>query len=146
MDKGVTVYLPMVDSIRKWKDRKKKIRIPLFNSYVFVCINLKDRYTALQTDGVVRIISFSGEPAVIPDWQIQQLKQLIEIPDAIQLESYFNAGDWVEITEGPFIGVKGRLKEMRGETRLVVNIDGIMQSVSVVVDPTTVRKIEPVVI
>ncbi len=144
IEKGVVAFLPVVERVRQWKDRKKRVEMPLFNSYVFVRIDLKDRYYSLQTHGVVRLVSFGGNPASIPDWQIEQLQQVIKHPDTLELEHYLREGDWVEVTAGPFKGVKGRLKELRGQTRLVINIDGIYQSVSFVIDKDQVEKMEEV--
>ena len=142
-EKKIEAFLPLVERVRQWKDRKKRVMMPLFNSYVFVHIELKDRFAALQTKGVVRMVSFGGVPAAIPDWQIEQLRRLIEHPDTLQLEEYLREGDWVEVTDGPFMGIKGRLRELRNETRVVINIDGIYQSASFVVDKKLVRKIPP---
>lgn len=144
IEKGVVAFLPVVERVRQWKDRKKRVEMPLFNSYVFVRIDLKDRYYSLQTHGVVRLVSFGGNPASIPDWQIEQLQQVIKHPDTLELEHYLREGDWVEVTAGPFKGVKGRLKELRGQTRLVINIDGIYQSVSFIIDKDQVEKMEEV--
>ena len=144
IEKGVVAFLPVVERVRQWKDRKKRVEMPLFNSYVFVRIDLKDRYYSLQTHGVVRLVSFGGNPASIPDWQIEQLQQVIKHPDTLELEHYLREGDWVEVTAGPFKGVKGRLKELRGQTRLVINIDGIYQSVSFIIDKDQVEKMEKV--
>ncbi|GAB4335077.1 MAG: UpxY family transcription antiterminator [Calditrichia bacterium] len=141
-EKGIEAFVPMVEQVRQWKDRKKRVEMPLFNSYVFVHIDLRDRYSALQTHGVVRMVSFGGEPARIPDWQIEQLRRVIEHPETLQLENYLREGDWVEVVDGPFRGIKGRLRELRGETRVVINIDGIFQSASFVVDKGLVKKIE----
>ncbi len=142
MEKGVEAFLPLIETVRQWKDRRKKVQMPLFSSYVFVRIELKDRLRALQTHGVVRMVSFGGVPAAIPDWQIEQLRRVIRHPDTLQLETYLNEGDWVEIVDGPFRGIRGILRELRGETRVVINIDGIYQSASFVVDKALVRKIE----
>ena len=141
-EKKVESFLPMVEEIRQWKDRRRKVSLPLFTSYVFICLDLKDRFAALQTHGVVRMVSFGGVPAAIPDWQIEQLKRVIKYPETLQLETYLREGDWVEITDGPFIGIRGRLRELRGETRVVMNIDGIFQSASFVVEKPLVRKID----
>jgi transcription antitermination factor NusG len=145
IDKGVNAFLPVVERVRQWKDRKKRVEMPLFNSYVFIRIDLKDRYYSLQTHGVVRLVSFGGKPAMIPDWQIEQLQTVIKHPETLELEHYLREGDWVQVTTGPFKGVKGRLKELRGQTRLVINIDGIYQSASFVIDKELVEKIESVV-
>ncbi len=142
LEKQIEAFLPMVERVRQWKDRKKRVMMPLFNSYVFVHIDLKDRFDALRTKGVVRMVSFGGVPAAIPDWQIEQLRRLIEYPDTLQLEEYLREGDWVEVVDGPFRGIKGRLREMRNETRVVINIDGIYQSASFVIDKSLVRKIK----
>jgi transcription antitermination factor NusG len=144
IEKEVDAFLPVVERVRQWKDRKKRVEMPLFNSYVFIRIDLKDRYYSLQTHGVVRLVSFGGKPASIPDWQIEQLQQVIKHPETLELENYLREGDWVEVTAGPFKGVKGRLKELRGQTRLVINIDGIYQSASFVIDKALVEKIEKV--
>lgn len=143
-EKGVESFLPMIERIRQWKDRKKKVEMPLFNSYVFVKIDLKNRYDALQTHGVVRMVSFGGTPASIPDWQIEQLQQVISHPETLQLENYLREGDWVEVIEGPFRGIRGRLRELRGQTRVVINIDGIYQSASFVIEKPFIQKLEKV--
>jgi len=48
VEKGVTSFLPLIEQVRQWKDRKKRIMMPLFSSYVFVRIHLKDRYTDIK--------------------------------------------------------------------------------------------------
>lgn len=144
LEKGVESFLPMIERLRQWKDRKKRVELPLFNSYVFIKIDLKNRYTALQTNGVVRMVSFGGVPAAIPDWQIEQLRRVIEYPDTLELENYLRAGDWVEVIDGPFRGIKGRLRELRGQTRVVINIDGIFQSASFVIDKSLIHKLDTI--
>ncbi|RMG68580.1 MAG: UpxY family transcription antiterminator [Calditrichaeota bacterium] len=140
-EKGITAFLPTVRQLRQWKDRRKWVEMPLFNSYVFVQIELKDKLRALQTKGVVRMVSFGGVPAAIPDWQIEQLRRVIEHPETLQPEQYLKEGDWVEIIEGPLKGVRGYLRQLRGETRVAILIDGIYQSASFVVDRRFVKKI-----
>ena len=33
---GIMIFCPTVTTVRQWSDRKKKVEVPLFNSYVFV--------------------------------------------------------------------------------------------------------------
>ena len=35
-EKGIESYLPLVKRTRQWKDRKTKVWMPLFKSYLFV--------------------------------------------------------------------------------------------------------------
>lgn len=143
LEKRIEAFLPLQKELRKWKDRRKLVETPLFHGYVFIHIDLRDRLAALQTPGVVRLIAFGGEPARIPDWQIEQLKRVIESAEALRPEEYLKAGDYVEITGGPLAGVRGYLRETRGESRVAILLDGIYQSTSFVVKQEQVRKLKP---
>ncbi len=140
-EKNITAFLPLITRVRQWKDRKKKVEVPLFSSYLFVRIDYKYRLDVLQTKGVVKIVNFNGQPAVVPDWQIESLKRMLEHPEKIQLENYVKLGEIVEIQEGPFKGMKGMIKMIKNQTRLVVSIEGIMQAVSVEIDRDFVKKV-----
>ncbi len=141
VEKGMETFLPLVKKISQWKDRKKKIDAPLFKGYLFVHIDYKDRYTVLQTKGVVKIVNFSGDPVVVPDWQIDSLKRMLTRPEKIQMENYIRVGDPVEVDFGPFKGMKGVIKTIKGRQRLIITIDGIMQTVSVEINADEVKKI-----
>ncbi len=142
-EKQIEAFLPLITRVRQWKDRKKRVEMPLFSSYLFVHIDYKNRFDVLQTKGVVKIVNFNGVPAVVPDWQIDSLKKMLEHPDLIQLENYIRPGELVEVVEGPFKGMRGMIKNLKGQTRLVITIEGIMQSVSVEIERDFVKKAEP---
>lgn len=144
LEKGITAFLPMTKSLRQWKDRRKWVELPLFTGYVFLNIHLKNKIEALQTHGVVKMISFGGVPAVIPDWQIEQLKRVISQPETLKLEQYLKEGDAVEVIDGPLKGITGYLREIRGETRVAILIDGIYQSASFEVQKQFVKKIKQI--
>ena len=141
IEKGIETFLPLIKKISQWKDRKKKIDAPLFNGYLFVHIDYKDRFSVLQTKGVVKIVNFSGEPVVVPEWQIESLKRMLTKPEKIQLETYMKVGDPVVVDFGPFKGMKGVIKTIKGQQRLIITIDGIMQTVSVEISADEVKKI-----
>src|SRR5919108_304989 len=56
-------YLPTYSSVRRWKDRRVTLDLPLFPSYVFVHIALLERVRVLKTPGAVRFVSSRGLPA-----------------------------------------------------------------------------------
>ena len=82
-NKGYEVYLPMLKERRKWSDRKKWVSFPLFRSYIFVKIEIKNSLFILQTPGVVKIVKFLGKISVIPYDSIRTIKLVIRV-DAIQ--------------------------------------------------------------
>ena len=45
---GVEVFLPIVEELRQWSDRKKKVQKALFNGYVFVKTNSDKLWESLQ--------------------------------------------------------------------------------------------------
>jgi transcription elongation factor/antiterminator RfaH len=140
-DKEITTFLPLITRKRQWKDRKKNVEMPLFSSYLFVDFEYKYRFDVLETDGVVKIINFNGVPAVVPDWQIESLRQMLMFPQTIQLENYIRPGEIVEITDGPMQGIRGTVVNRKNSNRLVLTIDGINQSVSVEIDEFSLKKI-----
>lgn len=144
IEKDISAFLPTTKSLRQWKDRRKWVEMPLFTSYVFINILLKNKLEALETHGVVKMVSFGGVPASIPDWQIEQLKKVISQPESLRLEQYLKEGDTVEVIEGPLKGVKGYLREIRGETRVAILIDGIYQSASFEMQKHFVKKIDKI--
>ena len=143
-DKSVETFLPLLKRKRQWKDRKKMVEMPLFSSYLFANFEYKYRFDILETDGVVKIVNFNGVPAVVPDWQIDSLRQMLEFPDTLRLESYISPGEIVEVTDGPMRGLCGTVVQRKNANRLVLTIEGIMQSVSVEIDEADLKKVEPI--
>lgn len=141
-EKNFEVYLPMVKQVRQWKDRKKKVEMPLFNSYLFANFDYARRFEVLQTRGIVKIINFSGEAAIVPDWQIESLRKMLEFPETLKVEKYIRLGEIVEIKAGPMRGLKGMVSVKKDSNRLILSIDGIYQSVSVEIDEEYVEKIK----
>jgi transcription antitermination factor NusG len=132
--KGITSYLPLQNFYRRWSDRYKEIQEPLFSCYVFVKIALKDRLTVLQTDGAVRLVSFNGIPATIPDDQINAIRTLLENNYQIERVDYLTPGQKIQVIQGPLKGIKGILVEVKNSHRLILRIDSIMQAISIDID------------
>lgn len=100
---GVECYCPLIIKERQWSDRKKKIEVPLFNSYVFVRLGEKDRNLVFQSSGVVRYLFWLGKPALVKDEEIDTIKQWLDKPNAkdISLVPY-QVGDRIKLESGPF--------------------------------------------
>jgi len=141
VEKGAEVFLPLVKEHKIYGQRKKLVEKPLFSSYLFCRFEHKYRIPILETHGIIKIVNFNGVPAVIPDWQIESLKILLQNPHPFRLENYLRPGDLVEVTDGPFKGMKGMVKIIKGESRLILTIEGIMQSISVEMDREQIKSL-----
>lgn len=142
--KGVETFLPMVERLRKWKDRKKLISFPLFPGYLFVHISKESQsmLNVLKVKGVVRLIgTVPGEPAPIPDEQILYLQKLVENKGSLDPYPYLSEGQKVRITKGPLSGVEGILVEKLDKHLLVLSVDVLRQGVALTIDAADVEKI-----
>jgi transcription elongation factor/antiterminator RfaH len=129
--KNVEIFLPLIEEVHVWSDRKKKVMEPLFRGYIFVKTDLRDKETILMTDGVVRFVGINHKPSSIPESQIDWLQRIVSESIEIQREQYLNVGERVRVITGPLIGVEGIVTRMQGVSRVVVSIVAIEQSVSV---------------
>ncbi|MBI5665518.1 MAG: UpxY family transcription antiterminator [Nitrospirae bacterium] len=142
--KGIEAFLPQVERVRKWKDRKKLITFPLFPGYIFVhtTSESKNLLSVLKVAGVVRIIStIPGEPDPIPEEQILSLKKLVENKGELDPYPYLNEGQKVRITKGPLNGVEGILVEKLDKHVLVLSVDVLRQGVALTINAADVEKI-----
>src|SRR5690349_12724362 len=60
---GMEVFLPMQRQLRQWSDRKKKVEVLLFNSYIFVFETESKIPEILAVPGVAWNIRYNNKPA-----------------------------------------------------------------------------------
>ncbi|MCH8028481.1 MAG: UpxY family transcription antiterminator [Candidatus Dadabacteria bacterium] len=133
-EKGKETFLPLREVISQWKDRKKEIQVPLFPGYLFTNIHLQDRWSVLNTPGIVRILGINGTPVPVPAQQIEAIRELLSSKLKYDPYPYFCEGKEVMVVNGPLQGTRGRILEKRGACRLILSIDFIQRAVSVEVD------------
>ena len=129
---GIEHYLPSVVRIKQWSDRKKKVTEPLFSGYIFIHGNERDRLIALEQYAIVRSIFFEGRPAIVPSWQINNLKIMLEGGGDVTVTEQLNVGSHVKIISGPFKDVEGIVYESGNQEKmLAITIDLLRRSVVV---------------
>jgi transcription antitermination factor NusG len=133
--RAVEHFLPLYESVRRWKDRRMQLQLPLFPGYVFVRLKLQNRLQVLQVPGVARFVGFNGMPTALPDKEIEALRTSIVSGMRAEPHPYLAVGRRVRITAGPLVGHEGILLRRRGGcTRVVLSVDLIQRSVRVDVD------------
>ncbi len=100
---NIDVYCPMTTEIRQWSDRKKKITVPLFRSYVFVKLKEKDRGKVFEVPGVVRYLYWLGRPAIVRDVEIELIENWL-CEDKVEevMVQHISTGDRVWLSVGAF--------------------------------------------
>jgi transcription antitermination factor NusG len=129
--RSVENYLPLYVSVRRWKDRRVKLHLPLFPGYLFVRFALHDRLRVLQIPGIARLVSFDGLPAALPEAEIEALKNGLEHGLHVEPHPYLTVGHRVQINSGPLAGLQGILRRWKGDWRVIISLDLIHRSVVV---------------
>ncbi|MGB0836882.1 MAG: UpxY family transcription antiterminator [Flavobacteriaceae bacterium] len=143
---GYEVYLPLVTTLRQWSDRKKKVKIPLINSYVFVRTTYKDLRGTLNVMGVVTILKYLKEPAIIKDHEINNMRVLLNQDDAESSFERFDSRDIkkgapVEILNGPFKGLKAEYIQHQGKYSVALRTEALGSVLVVHVDQEFIKEI-----
>lgn len=100
---GVECYCPLITKVQQWSDRKKKVEIPLFNSYVFVQISDTDRNSVFQIPGVVRYLFWLGKPAIVRDEEINIIKNSLKASNIADISvTSLQVGDKIKLDSGAF--------------------------------------------
>ena len=129
VEEGIETFLPLQKTYRMWSDRKKLVEKPLLSSYIFVKTIKKNFPRVYKTTGVVKFVSFEGQPVSIPQNQIDNLRLLINSDAEIEVTSEkFAQGDNVEVINGSLIGLTGELIKIGSKNRVVVRIDRLDQN------------------
>lgn len=141
VQKGIENFLPLYESVRRWKDRRVRLQMPLFPGYVFVRLPLSEKLKVLQVGGVARLIGFGDRPVSLPDEEMESLRR--GAGEAVRMEPhpYLTEGRRIRIMRGPLTGMEGILVRKKGGMRLVLSIDLIMRSIAVDVDAVDVLPI-----
>ena len=143
LEQGVDAYLPLQKTLRQWKDRKKWVETPLISSYIFVKVVSQDFQKVLNVTGVLRFVYFLGKAAVIPEWQINSLKLLLESEKEVEINSEnIKKGDRIKVISGALIGLEGELVTIKGNKKVIIRIEHIGYSFSVNIPLSDLVKIK----
>lgn len=120
---GIEYFLPLYKEVRQWADRKKKIEVPVFPSYIFVKVSDKDIYKAINTTGIVKFVEFGGKHAKIDSQTIEHIRT---VTDKNLLELNFHeipvSGKKYIIANGPLKGAEGVFIRQKGKSHFYMEI------------------------
>ena len=139
--RSIESFLPLYETVHRWKDRRMRVQLPLFSSYVFVRIELIHRFDVLQIPGVVRLVGFNGQQTALNEEEIETLQQGLSGGVCTKPHPYLTSGRRVRIKDGPLAGMEGILLRRKGNLRVVISISLLQRSIAVDAD---LADLEPV--
>ena len=129
-------FLPLYQSVRRWKDRRVKLQLPLFPGYVFARLALHDRLQVLRVPGIAKLVGFNGKPVALPQEEIDSLRTSLERGTRAVPHHYLATGRRVRVKNGPLAGLTGILVRKRNGARFVVSVELIQRAVAVEIEGT----------
>ena len=142
-DAGYESFLPLITEIKQWSDRKKKVKSPLIKSYVFVKVKKNDLVPIYNIPGIVTVLKHLGEPAIVTEVEINNLKILTnnseatKIIDACGLEN----GMPVQVIHGSFEGLIAVYLSNKGKHRVIVKLETLNSFVEITLPLNHIEKI-----
>jgi transcription antitermination factor NusG len=131
--RGVDTYLPLVEEIHRWSDRRKRVQVPVFPGYAFIhaCESATTVATLAQIESVVRIVGAHPGGTPIPDAEMEALQRLLSRNVPCVNHPFLQVGQRVRVRGGALDGVEGTLIAVKGATTLVISIELIQRSLAV---------------
>lgn len=118
---GIECYCPLITQIKEWSDRKKKIEVPLFNSYVFVQLQDSDRNSVFEIAGVVRYLFWLGKPAIVRDEEIANIKNSLNASNIVDVSvTQIQVGDRIKLETGAFSNQNAIVQEVSNTHYILV--------------------------
>lgn len=115
---GYTCFRPKRRYERMLRGKLQIACESLFPGYLFIQLSFLDSWGPLRsTRGVLRIVSFGGQPLAVRDAVIGQLR---ERDSVAAVATHLTQGERVRLTEGPFADLEAIFLAMDGEERVVL--------------------------
>ncbi len=141
---GVQTYLPIQKVTRRYGKKVRHVELPLINSFVFVKICSHEYRTVLQSEYVTGFLKLGQNILAIPDNQIELMRRLlgegIELTVEVTTATY-QKGDWVEVTSGGLMGLRGILVNIQGKDKMLVELVNSGYTLQMSIDRSLITKI-----
>ena len=146
-DLGVENFLPVEESIRETPFGRKKVRIPLIRSMIFVRTTKRNSFSLLNDYSLPMkyLRDFERHQAlIVPDKQMQDFMFVLDVAmEGVEvLNTDLKRGDKVRIIKGPLCGLEGELIRIKGHKRVVIRLDGVASIATSYIPSSFLEKIE----
>ena len=124
---GFHTYLPRIRIRQRRRGAWIDAVETLFPRYIFIRIDpqLRSTATVRSTRGVVGMVRFGGQPAVVPDAVMDALREREDAASGMHEDKrpLFNAGEAVKLVDGPLAGMEGVFTQTDGAKRVIVLLE-----------------------
>lgn len=136
-NQGYICFHPTYYVKRKRAGSVTPVLEPLFPHYLFIQLSPSDNWSFIRsTRGVSRLVYFDGIPAKLDGFMIEALQRQCAKLNGEPVQSLYQVGDSVVITEGCFKQIEAVVTAVSGDERvcLLLNLFNRQQSVELPVE------------
>ena len=126
---------------QRCEPRAMHLSLPLFPCYLFLRAMKERRLEVLTMPGIVSVLGINGEPAAIPESEIESVRRVIEWGNRVEPHPFLRCGDRVRVISGPLQGLEGILVRKKSFYGLVLSIEMLERSAAVEVDVSAVERV-----
>lgn len=132
MERGLDHFLPLQQTVRYYGKRKFRVELPLFSGYLFLRGSLEQAIQADRTGRVASVIKVKDQ--VLLDKELAAIRLAIERGAVLTVSAAIEAGDHVEVTAGPFKGLRGIVERLGTHDRLLLGVHLINRAAVLEID------------
>ena len=147
--RGIESFVPMKYVMGTRRGRRVKKLVPTIHNLIFFHIepSLMKEYKATTKLPIRYIMNpATKKPVVVPEKEMQNFiavagtydEQLVYVTPK---PGQFTRGDRVRILGGPFEGAEGILQRVKGDSRVVVSVQGLVAIVTTSIHPSLLEKL-----
>lgn len=131
--KKVVTFLPLLQQIHRWSDRRSKVEVPMFSCYAFVRIvqTAEERLKVLRTPGVLGFVGSEREGTAIPREQIENLQMALREKIPCAVHPFIREGQRVRVRGGSLDGMEGILLRQGKDESLIVSVELLQRCVAI---------------
>jgi transcription antitermination factor NusG len=99
----------------------------------------------VSTPGVAALVRTSDRPAAIATEELDNIRRFVLALKGgdVELEHrpFFAEGEWVEVIDGPFQGIRGVVVERRNRRRVLIGLKAIGQALEIDIGTNALRAV-----
>jgi len=126
---GFAHYLPLVPSVRRYRDQTKRFTKPLFPGYVFTEIPPETKSRVYQQDLLVRAIWIEDQAGFLR--QLEDVRVVVASGLELSLHPLLKKGTRVKVAGGPLHGIEGIVDDPANPKGVIIAVDVLQQGLLV---------------
>lgn len=131
----IEVFCPFVRFERARRSGRVWVTEAMFPGYIFARFGYASQHRLVRaTHGVTSIVGFGGQPTVVPDGIIGELRASVKDEETVVIECGVEVGEEVNVVAGPFQGVRAvvtRVMPARQRVAVLLEVLGMEREVEV---------------